>query len=105
MHSDLVVFSIFFSDILLDFQESIWLVLPEYLMYFLAGIDAKQFWNISEEKYFASLRILNIFIKGFFNPFLIKGFVKPFLDIALTFFDSLFKWFLFKFVFFKKLAV
>ena len=35
----------------------------------------------SKEKYFAPLRILNLSIKYFVNPFV---------DIALTFFDSLF---------------
>ena len=39
-----------------------------------------------KEKYFDPLVILNLFIKSFVNPFL---------DIALTFFDSLFNSFLF----------
>ena len=39
--SDLVIFSIFSSDILLDFQESIWVVPLKYLMYFLAGLNTK----------------------------------------------------------------
>ena len=39
--SDLVIFSIFSSDIPLDFHESMRLVPPKYLMYFLAGINAK----------------------------------------------------------------
>ena len=38
-------------------------------------------WNIPKEKYFSPLRTLNLFIKSFVNPFV---------DIALTFFDSLF---------------
>ena len=43
-------------------------------------------WNIPKEKYFSPLRTLNLFIKSFVNPFV---------DIALTFFDSLFILFLF----------
>ena len=39
--SDLVIFSIFSSDIPLDFHESVRLVPLKYLMYFLAGINAK----------------------------------------------------------------
>ena len=35
----------------------------------------------------------------------IKYFVNPFIDIASTFFDSSFNSFLFKFVFFEKLAI
>ena len=53
-------------------------------MYFLAGINTKQIWNIPEEKYFAPLRIL------------FKSFVNPFIDIAVTFNDSSFNSFLFK---------
>ena len=37
----LVSFSIFSSDIPLDFQESIRVVPLNYLMYFLAGINTK----------------------------------------------------------------
>ena len=37
--SDLVIFSIFPSDILLDFHELIQVVLLKYLMYFSAGIN------------------------------------------------------------------
>ena len=50
-------------------------------MYLLAGRNTKHFWNILEEKYFAPLRILYPFIKSL---------VSPFVDIASTFFDSLF---------------
>ena len=39
--SDLVIFSIFYSDITLDFHEPIQLVLLKYLMYFLAVINTK----------------------------------------------------------------
>ena len=56
-------------------------------MYFLAGIDTKYFWNIPEEKYIAPLRILNLFMKSFVNPFV---------DITLIFFDSSFNSFLFE---------
>ena len=56
---------------------------------FLAGINFNQFWNIPEEKDFAVLRILNLFIKSFGNPFV---------DIAL--FDSSFNIFLFDVKFF-----
>ena len=84
--SDLVIFSIFSSENPLDFHESIQVNPLKYLTFFLAGINTKQFWNIPEEKYFAPLRILNLFIKSFVNPFV---------DIALTFFDSSFNSFLF----------
>ena len=57
--SDLIIFATFSSDIPLDFQESIWVVPLKNLMYFLAGINTKWFWNIRAEKYFAPLRILN----------------------------------------------
>ena len=77
--SDLVIFSIFSSENPLDFHESIQVNPLKYLTFFLAGINTKQFWNIPEEKYFAPLRILNLSIKSFVNPFV---------DIALTFFDS-----------------
>ena len=80
--SDLVIFSILSSD----FHDSIWVVPVKYLMYFLTGKNTEQFWNIHEEKYFAPLRILNLFIKYFVNHFV---------DISLTFFDSSFNWFLF----------
>ena len=39
--SDLVIFSIFFSYIPLDFDESILVVPLKYLMCFLAGINTK----------------------------------------------------------------
>ena len=39
--SDLVMFSIFSSDISLDFHESIIIVPRKNLMYFLAGINTK----------------------------------------------------------------
>ena len=65
-------------------------------MHFLAGINTKYFRNIPEEKYFASVRILNLFIKYFANPFV---------DIALSFCDSFFNTFWFEaipsFYFFK----
>ena len=64
-------------------------------MYSIAGINTKPFWNIIKEKYFASLRMLNLFIKSFVNPFL---------DIALTFFGSSFNLFLFDATFFSLLS-
>ena len=51
--SDLVIFSVFPSKVLLDFHKSIQVVPLKYLMYFLAGINTKQFWNIPEEQFFA----------------------------------------------------
>ena len=39
--SDLVMFSVFTSDIPLDFYESIWIVLLKNLVYFLAGRNTK----------------------------------------------------------------
>ena len=44
-------------------------------------------WNIHEEKYFSQLRILNLSINSFVNPFA---------DISLTFSDNLFHSILFK---------
>ena len=69
--SDLVMFSIFsfIRYIPLDFSESIRVVLLKYLMYFLAGINTKYFWNIPEENYFGPLTILNSFIKSSVNCF------------------------------------
>ena len=64
-------------------------------MYSIAGINTKLFWNIPKEKYFAPLRMLNLFIKSFVNPFL---------DIALTFFGSSFNLFLFDATFFSLLS-
>ena len=64
-------------------------------MYSIAGINTKLFWNIPKEKYFAPLRMLNLFIKSFVNPFL---------DIALTFFGSSFNVFLFDATFFSLLS-
>ena len=78
---NLVIFSILSSDIPLDFHEKFLFVSLKYLMYFLSGINTKQFWNSPEEKYFVSLRILYSFVKSFVNSFV---------DIALTFFDSSF---------------
>ena len=68
--SDLVIFSILYFDIPLDFHDLIGVAQLKYLMYFLAGIYTKSFWGIPKEKYFASLRILNLFIKSFVNPFI-----------------------------------
>ena len=53
-------------------------------MYFLAVIDTKWFWNIHEEKYFAPLRILNLFMQSFVNHFV---------DFTLTFCDNSFNLF------------
>ena len=39
--SDLVIFSIFSSDIPLHFHKSIWLVPLKYLIYFLVGINTE----------------------------------------------------------------
>ena len=103
--SDLVIFSIPSSGIPLDFCEQIRVVAWIYFMYFIAGINTKQFWNIPEEELFARLRILNLSIRSFVNAFV---------DIALTFFDSSLNSFLFdvtsfslwtKSVFFTKLAI
>ena len=88
---DLVIFSILSSDILLELHEWILGVAWKYVMYFLVGINTKQFWNIPEEKYFVPFRILNLFIISFVNHFV---------DIALTFFDSSFSSFLFDVTFF-----
>ena len=77
LQTDLLIFSIFSSNIPSDFHDSIRVVPLKYLMHFLAGINTKLFWNISNEKCFSPLRILNLFIKCLVNPFI---------DIALTFF-------------------
>ena len=87
--SDLAIFSSFSSNIPLDFHDSTRVMLVKYLMYFLAGINMKQFWNISKEKYFAPLIILNS---------------TKFIYIALTFFDSLFNLFLFDIISFSLLV-
>ena len=105
MLPDLVMFSIISSEFPLDVHISICVVPLKYLMQFLAGINTKQFWNITEEKYFAPLKILNLFIKSFVNSFV---------NIALTFFASSFNSSLLdvksfsslsKSVFFTKLAI
>ena len=88
--SDLVMFSTLISDIPLDFHDSTRVVLLKYLMYFLVRISTKWIWNIPKEKYFTPLRILNLSIKSFVNPFV---------DIALAFFDSSFDSFLFDVIF------
>ena len=80
--SGLVIFSIFSSD----FHNSIGVV-PLYLMYFEI---------IPKEKHFAPLRILTLLIKSFDNSFFY---------VALTFFDNLLSSFLFKSIFFMKLAI
>ena len=79
LFSYLVIFAIFSSEIPLEFHGSMRVVPIKYIMYFIAGINTKQFENILEEKYFAPLRILKLFIKFFVNPFV---------DVAFTFFDS-----------------
>ena len=89
---NLVAFSILSSDIPLDFHEPIRVVPLKYLMYFLAGINAKQFWNIPKEKHFVPLTIQNLFMKFFVNTF-------------FNFFVSSFNSCLFKSVFFTKLAI
>ena len=83
------IFNIFFWHSI-RFPRVIRAVPLKYLMYFLAGINTKQVWKVIEEKYFAPLRILNLFIKSFVNHFV---------DIALTFFDSSFDSFLFEVTF------
>ena len=50
--------------------ESIRVVPLKYLIYFLADINTKLFWNITEEIYLATLRILNLLIKSFVDLFL-----------------------------------
>ena len=73
-------------------------------MYLLTGINTKCILNVPKEKSFAPLRILNLFIKSLFNPFV---------AFALTFYRS-FNSFLFdvtsfsllsKSVLFRKLAI
>ena len=56
--SDLVILSIFSSDIPFDFQKSIQVVPLKYSTYFLSGINTKKIWNISHEEHFAPLKIL-----------------------------------------------
>ena len=55
-------------------------------MYFLVGIILINSEIFLKKKYFAPLRVLNLFIKSFVNPFV---------DITLTFFDSPYDSFLF----------
>ena len=68
------IFNIFFWHSI-RFPRVIRAVLLKYLMYFLAGINTKQFWKVIEEKYFAPLRILNLFIKSFVNHFVDIAFI------------------------------
>ena len=63
-----------------------------------ATIIFNVFWNIPKEKYFVPLRVLTLLIKSYAN-------FHFFLDVALTFFDNLFSSFLFKSIFFTKLAI
>ena len=56
--SDLVILSIFSSDIQFHFHKSIQVVPLKYSKYFLSGINTKKIWNISHEKHFAPLKIL-----------------------------------------------
>ena len=56
--SDLVIFSIFSTDIPLDFYESIWVVPLKYLMCFLTMYKYYICWNIPEEKLFTISLIL-----------------------------------------------
>ena len=82
MISDLYTNSIFSSVIPFDFGELIQVVPLQYLIYFLAGTNNKQFWNIHEKKeHFASFRLLKLFTKSFVNPIV---------DITLTFSNSSF---------------
>ena len=60
--SDLVMFLIFSSNSLLDFHESIQVGPLKSLMYFVAGINTKWFWNIAKEKYFAPLKIPSFYL-------------------------------------------
>ena len=94
--SDLILFSRFYSDIPLDFDESIRAEPLKYLMYFLAGANIKYFWIIPEEKCFAPLRTLNLFIKCFINHFA---------NITLTFYHSSFNSFLSRSTFFIKKVI
>ena len=80
MLSAVVIFSIHFSENPLDSHDQTWDVLVRNLKYFSFDENIKYFWNTPEERDLASLRIL--------YPFIIS-FVKPFVDIALTFSDSL----------------
>ena len=49
-------FSIFSSDIPLDFHKWIQVVLPNYLMYPLAGTNTKELCNFPEKKRFCSIK-------------------------------------------------
>ena len=55
--SDLDIFLMFSYKIPLVFYKLILAVPRKYLMYFLAGINNKWFWNIPNEKYLTLLRI------------------------------------------------
>ena len=73
--SNLVIFSIFSSDNPLDFHKSIQVVPLKYLMYFLAGINTKQFWDIPEGEYVDPLRKPNLLVKYFVIPFFNISFI------------------------------
>ena len=61
--SDVVTFSILSSDIPLDFQK------PSSASKIFNILLNIQTWNIPKEKHFATLRILNLSIKCFADPF------------------------------------
>ena len=93
---DLVMFSIFSSNIPLDFHESIRVEPLKYLMYFLAGVNTKQSWNITEKKILCS--IMN-------TKFIYQIFCEPFCWYCFSFFfDSSFNLFLFDVTFFSLLS-
>ena len=79
--SDFIMFSIFSSEIPLDFQVSIRVVPLKYLMYFFSWHKCLIIYKYPEGKDFAPLKILDSCIKSFFNPFF---------GIFLTFLDSSF---------------
>ena len=95
MLSDLIFLSILSPEIPLDLHDSIQVVPLKYLIYLLAGINAKQNSNIPKEKYFTVLRMLNLFVESFVNLFV---------DTALNFLDKLFNSFLFNVISFSLLS-
>ena len=58
-----------------EIHDSMLLVLLLIVLIYLVDMNTKKFWS---PLYFAQLRILNLFIKSAFNPFV---------DIVLTFFS------------------
>ena len=52
-----------------------------FSMYFLAGINTKDLWNIPDKKYFATLNVLYTFIKSLVSPFVVIDLIFLIVDL------------------------